>query len=66
MDFNKTLDSFYHRKIWETLAIQGVQKDIIKILEEIYKNNTAQICLDTVGEPERGGKIGRPLLPKYL
>ena len=51
VDFNKAFDSLYHQKIWETLAIQGVQKDIIKILEETYKNSTAQIRLDRTGEP---------------
>ena len=56
IDFNKAFDSLYHDKIWLTLANQGINTEIINILEKIYKTCTANIKLDILG---RNFKIGR-------
>jgi len=69
IDFNKAFDSLYHDKIWVTLAEQGIDSEVINILEKIYKSCTAQIRLDTKGrifKIRRGVRQGDPFSPNIF
>ena len=64
IDFSKAFDSPFYDKIWSSLASQGVQTEIIALLDKIYKNCAAQIRLDLLGRHfkiKRGVRQGDPL-----
>ena len=63
IDFNEAFDSLFHDKIWEVLATQEIQPEIITLLETMYKNCSAQIKLDRTGrifKIDRGVRQGDP------
>jgi len=69
INFCKAFDSLYHDKIWEFLASQGIETQIIDILANSYKNCTAQIKLDLVGRHfkiKRRVRQGDPLSPNIF
>lgn len=69
IDYSKAFDTISHSSIWHALSVQGVNKEYIDLVQEIYKNSTSQITLEKPGPSfkiERGVKQGDPLSPKLF
>lgn len=69
IDYNKAFDSIKHSALWSALLEQGVHKQYITIIRNIYLNSTAKIQLEQAGEEfkiKRGVKQGDPLSPKLF
>lgn len=69
VDFQKAFDSINHTYLWNALEEQGVCKEILDILKELYKNSKAYIKLDRAGPTfplGRGVKQGDPLSPNLF
>ncbi|GBP89626.1 hypothetical protein EVAR_57265_1 [Eumeta japonica] len=50
VDFNKAFDSVEHYYIWESLEHQGIHRNNIPILRNIYGKSTGQIKLERMDE----------------
>ncbi|GBP33150.1 Retrovirus-related Pol polyprotein from type-2 retrotransposable element R2DM; Endonuclease [Eumeta japonica] len=69
VDYSKAFDSIEHDSLWRALTQQGVPKKYIRIIKNIYANNTPQIKLESTGEEfpiARGVRQGDPLSPKLF
>lgn len=64
IDYTKAFDSVKHNSVISSLIEQGMEKEYIEIIIEIYKKLRARVKTDKVGETfqiKRGVKQGDPL-----
>ncbi|GBP53918.1 Retrovirus-related Pol polyprotein from type-1 retrotransposable element R2 [Eumeta japonica] len=69
VDYSKAFDSIEHDSLWRTLTQERVPKKYIRIIKNIYANNTPQIKLESTGEDfpiARDVRQGGPLSPKLF
>lgn len=69
IDYNKAFDSLEHHHIWLALKNQGIEAKYIRLIQNVYCNSSAQVKLETLGEPfpvRRGVRQGDPLSPKIF
>lgn len=69
IDFTKAFDSIEHQAIWEALTQQGIDKEYVELLYNIYSKCSAKIRMERDGSEfpvRKGVRQGDPLSPKIF
>jgi hypothetical protein len=56
IDFEKAFDSINRNKMWNAMKLFGIPDNIIRLIQEMYKNYTCQ--------DEHNGKLSEPIMAK--
>lgn len=69
VDYSKAFDSLTHSSLFNALIKQNINPTYVHILQNIYRNSTAAVKVNTIGPSfhiTKGVKQGDPLSPKLF
>ena len=70
LDLQKAFDTVDHNSLWKSMAEQGCEKEIVRVLQNLYREAKAYIRFDEKGEKfeiRRGvSKTGDPISPNLF